>query len=180
VATLAASVALYLSLFMLTHHRKPICLSFMAFDLPLWSVVETAATLYDRGEQRFHLLLTEPTVQGFEGRQVSSEAPLELLPIVPTPRLLWLELSPYRVVMTMQGDGNFSYRHAWEPGVYGLSRYWLQHSQSANGEQLRLRNFTRSLTLTGKPLPHHLRLEYELWSDTLRLGHYVLNLEIHH
>jgi len=46
--------------------------------------------------------------------------------------------------------------------------------------QINLRNFTRSLTLTGKPIPEHLRLEYELWSDKLQLGRYVLDLEIHH
>jgi hypothetical protein len=45
---------------------------------------------------------------------------------------------------------------------------------------MRLRNFTRSLTLTGRPLPEHLRVEYELWSAKVQLGHYILNLEIHH
>jgi hypothetical protein len=155
---------------MLTHHRKPVCLSLMAFDLPLWSVVETAATLYDRGQDQFHLLLTEPAVQGWQEPAEASA--------IQTPRLLWLELSPYRVVMTMQGDGKASYRHLWQPGVYGLSRYCLQHQDLRGCEQIRLRNFTRSLLVTGKPLPNQLRIEYELWANTLRLGHYVLNLEI--
>ena len=46
--------------------------------------------------------------------------------------------------------------------------------------QLRLRNFTRNFQLTGYPLPEHLRLEYELWSQKVCLGRYVLNLEVHH
>lgn len=54
-------------------------------------------------------------------------------------------------------------------------------SESLQGnEQMRLRNFTRSLTLTGRPLPEHLRVEYELWSAKVQLGHYILNLEIDH
>ncbi|TAF52944.1 MAG: hypothetical protein EAZ60_22060 [Oscillatoriales cyanobacterium] len=119
---------------MLTHHRKPVSLSLVSTDLPLWSVVETAGTLYQKDRDRFHLLLHEPA----------------------------------------------SYRHCWERGMYGLSRYWLQGESLATPEQLRLRNFTRNLTLTGKPEPQHLRLEYELWSEKVQLGQYILNLEIHH
>jgi hypothetical protein len=82
--------------------------------------------------------------------------------------------------MTMQGNGKLSYRHLWERGIYGLSRYWL-HSDSLDAHgQVRLRNFTKSLTLEGHPLPEHLRLEYELWSEKVQLGSYILNLEIHH
>jgi hypothetical protein len=161
---------------MLTEHCRPVCLSWMALDLPLWSVIETTATLYDRGQQQFHLLLTEPQIQSVETTQLHEVA---TLPLVATPRLLWLELSPYRVVMTMQGNNQLSYRHFWEPGVYGLNRYWLQQELHSR-EQLRLRNYTRSLTLTGNPLPNHLRIEYELWSYKLQLGKYVLNLEIQH
>lgn len=147
----------------------------MALDLPLWSVIETTATLYDRGQQKFHLLLTEPRIQTAE----STSHEVATLPLIATPRLLWLELSPYRVVMTMQGNNQLSYRHFWENGVYGLNRYWLQEDLQ-NREQLRLRNYTRSLMLTGDPLPAHLRIEYELWSYQLQLGKYVLNLEIQH
>jgi len=46
--------------------------------------------------------------------------------------------------------------------------------------QLRLRNFTRNFQLMGYPLPESLRLEYELWSQKVCLGRYVLNLEVHH
>jgi hypothetical protein len=93
---------------------------------------------------------------------------------------LWLEISPYRVIMTMQGNGKSSYRHFWEQGVYGLSRYWLQDERVSSYDQLRLRNFTRSLELAANPLPEHLRVEYELWTNQLCLGRYVLNLEIQH
>ena len=159
---------------MLTHHRKPVSLSLISVDLPIRSLIETSATLYQKDRQRFHLLLSEPGLNDWE--------PLsEKLPATAAPsRLLWLEISPYRTIMTVQGNGKLSYRHLWENRMYGLSRYWLQN-ESLNGfSQMRLRNFTRSLTLTGSPLPDYLRLEYELWSDKLQFGRYVLDLEIHH
>lgn len=150
----------------------------MAFDIPVWSVIETAATLYQRDSDRFHMLLTEPLVRD---EQCPSITGIVCAP--ETPRLLWLEFTPSRVIMTMQGNGKFSYRHIWERGVYGVSRYWLQNEDLTQSEQMRLQNYTRSLDLKGasaSALPHHLRLEYELWSGRLRLGHYVLNLDIHH
>lgn len=157
---------------MLTHHRKTVCLSLISADLPIWSVVETAATLYQKDTERFHLLLTEPPLQN---RQSSEDSDA-----VATPRLLWLNISPYRVTMTKQGNGQVSYRHSWEQGVYGLSRYWLRNHSVEGNEPICLHNFTCRLTLTGRPLPEHLRLEYELWSEKLQLGRYILNLEIHH
>ncbi len=164
---------------MLTHKRKPIYLSIVSTDLPIWSVVETAATLYQKDRDRFHLLLNEPMIQE---KSADSDLHQEVatLPPASTSRLLWLEISPERVIMTMQGNGNFSYRHLWEKGMYGLSRYWLQNQSFRSSGQIRLRNFTRSLQLDSKPLPRHLQLEYELWSEKVQLGHYILNLEIHH
>jgi hypothetical protein len=154
---------------MLTQHRIPVCLSLLSFDLPVWSVVETDATLYQKDSDHFHLLLTEPlVVDELQNRdEAESSAP-------PTPRLLWLELSPYRVIMTMQGNGRFSYRHYWEQGVYGVSRYWLQAASSVRKDQFQLRNYTRSLALKGQGLPHHLRVEYELWSNKVQVGHYLM------
>ena len=152
---------------MLTYHRKPVCLSLISTDLPVWSVVETAGTLYQKDNEQFHLLLTEPPLKHREPSTART-----------TPRLLWLEISPYRVIMTMQGNGQLSYRHFWEQGVYGLSRYWLQSESWQSSEQMRLRNFTRSLTLSGRPLPEHLQVEYELWTQKVQLGRYILNLEI--
>lgn len=156
---------------MLTAHRKPVCLSMFSTDLPVWSVVETAATLYQKDRERFHLLLSEPPILERQPQEV---------PAVKANRLLWLEISPYRVVMTMQANGQVSYRHFWEQGIYGISRYCLQSESLLGSHQIRLRNFTRRLTLVGRPLPQHLRVEYELWSEKVQLGHYILNLEIDH
>ena len=160
---------------MLTQHRIQVCLSLLSFDLPVWSVVETDATLYQKDLNHFHLLLTEPLVMDGSQERCEAEASAP-----PTPRLLWLELSPYRVIMTMQGNGRFSYRHHWEQGVYGVSRYWLQAASSVRKDQFQLRNYTRSLALEGRGLPHHLRVEYELWSNKVQVGHYVMNVDIQH
>jgi len=162
---------------MLTHHRKPVFLSLVSTDFPIWSVVETAATLYQKDRDRFHLLLTEPAIEEQEPAYPVASASGST---AASPRLLWLEISPVRVIMTMQGNGKLSYRHLWERGIYGLSRYWLNNELSNGNGQIRLRNYTLSLTLEGRPLPEHLRLEYELWSEKVQLGHYILSLEIHH
>jgi hypothetical protein len=161
---------------MLTHHRRPVCLSLISTDLPLWSRIETAATLYQKDKDRFHILLSQAPFPNPDVQQELNR------PLAPGEKkgLLWLEVSPYRAIMTMQGNGKLGYRHFWERGVYGMSRYWLQSDISETQSSFRLRNFTRSLILEGKPLPERLRVEYELWSDRLRLGSYVLSLEIHH
>lgn len=173
-----------------TPPRKPVRLSIVSTDLPVWSDVQTIATLYQKDQEQFHLLLTEPRVSdrlevvrqnvsaSFESERVTDNP--QIVTPLPTPRLLWLEISPYRVTMTMQGDGKLSYRHQWERGVYGISRYWLQDHSLNQGSQLNLRNFTRRLCLEGQPLPERLQLEYELWADKTQLGCYVLSLEIQH
>lgn len=171
---------------MLTHHRKPVCLSLVSTDLPLWSMVETSATLYQKDRDRFHLLLTEPPIRDWEPllpEPSDGENPHE--PIPPTPRLLWLEMSPYRVIMTMQGNGKLSYRHLWERGIYGISRYWLNGETAHNYDQVRLRNYTLDLQVAytrqeNFQLPTQMRLEYELWADKVQLGRYVLQLNIGH
>ena len=170
---------------MLTHHRKPVCLSLISTDLPFWSVVETAGTLYQKDTDRFHLLLTAPPLITCE---ITSPDPPEDTLAAPrnkvyppsSPRVLWLEISPYRIIMTMQGNEQVSYRHFWEQGVYGVSRYWLPTESLQPNDPIRLRNFTNSLTLSGHKLPEHLRVEYELWAEQVQLGRYILNLEIKH
>ncbi|MDY6781431.1 MAG: hypothetical protein SW833_02565 [Cyanobacteriota bacterium] len=166
---------------MLTHHRRPVCLSIISLDLPIWFTVETAATLYQKDRDRFHLLLNQPPFPTSEF-DLLPEAALETDPRDANSNrgLLWLELSPYRAIMTMQGNGKLGYRHFWERGVYGITRYWLYSETNSTQGAFRLRNFTRSLVLEGRPLPHTLRVEYELWTDRLQLGSYVLSLEIHH
>ncbi len=159
---------------MLTHHRRPICLSLISTDLPICSTLETAATLYQRDRDRFHILLEAHPFPANLNREPENPLNSE------RKGLLWLELSPSRAIATMQGKGQLGYRHFWEQGVYGASRFWLQSDHQESQGSLRLRNFTRRLQLSGQPLPHNLRVEYELWSDKLRLGCYVLSLEIHH
>lgn len=85
----------------------------------------------------------------------------------PESRLLWLEISPYRLIMTMQSKGKFSYRHWLERGIYGMSRYWLQDC----GE-FKLRNFTREFVTDGNSLS----AEYELWANRVTMGKYKLEL----
>ncbi|MBW4558310.1 MAG: hypothetical protein KME59_20755 [Trichormus sp. ATA11-4-KO1] len=170
---------------MLTHHRKPVCLSLISTDLPFWSVVETAGTLYQKDTDRFHLLLTAPPLISCEvGSSLNSEDPVFQIKshayAPSSPRILWLEISPYRVIMTMQGNAQVSYRHFWEQGVYGISRYWLPTESLQPHNPIRLRNFTKSLSLNGHHLPEHLRVEYELWAEKVQLGSYILNLEIKH
>ncbi|WP_353932488.1 hypothetical protein WJM97_07850 [Okeanomitos corallinicola TIOX110] len=169
---------------MLTHHRKPVCLSMISTDLPVWSVVETSGTLYQKDTDRFHLLLTAPPLITCEiGSLLTSEDPppatKKPLDLPTSPRIVWLEISPYRIIMTMQGNTQVSYRHFWEQGVYGVSRYWLPNECLQPNKPIRLRNFTKSLHLIGKNIPENLRIEYELWSEKVQLGHYILNLEIH-
>jgi hypothetical protein len=170
---------------MLTHHRKPVCLSIISTDLPVWSVVETAGTLYQKHTDRFHLLLTAPPLISCEvGSLLSPEDPLpqtkKNVDTPTSPRILWLEISPYRVIMTMQGNTQVSYRHFWEKGVYGISRYWLPNESLQPQKPILLRNFTTSLDIVGKIILKNLRLEYELWSEKIQLGRYILNLEIDH
>jgi hypothetical protein len=168
---------------MMNHHHRSVYLFITSTDLPVWSELKTMATLYQKTPEQFHLLLTEPRINEFNGaigHQTAERTIAAPTTSTSTPRLLWLEISPSRLVMTMQGNGKFSYRHFWERGIYGLSRYWLQGNAVEPNHQLQLRNFTRHLRLDGCPLPRFLQLEYELWAGNLQLGCYVLQLEIDH
>ena len=158
---------------MITYPRKPISLSLNSSDLSLCTQVDTAATLYQKSPDCFHLLLTEPPLPEAEFGSANSVSTIS------QPRLLWLEISPYRLIMTMQSNGKFSYRHWLERGIYGMSRYWLQDEALGQGGQLRLRNFTRNLQIDGDPLPTHLSVEYELWANRVPMGRYQLDLQVH-
>lgn len=159
---------------MLIHYRRPVLLSVISTNLPVSSTIQTAATLSQKDEFRFHLLLKDTPLP----TSVSDIAPPAGL-MLPVSRLLWLELSPYRVIVTMQGSEQSGYRHFFETGVYGTTCYWLHDPISKNRGSLHLRNYTRNLQLISSPLPESLQLEYELWSGQVALGHYILNLEIH-
>jgi hypothetical protein len=164
---------------MLTHYRRPVQFSLSSFDMPMWSNIDTVATIYKRDAQRFHLLLTEPKVCEHSSL-TDSESEVATLPTSQKSRLIWLEMSPNRVTMTMQGNGSYSYRHLWERGIYGVSRYWLQGDGLGQSHQLQMRNFALKLDLEGAPLPNLLHIDYEIWSGETHLGRYMLHLEIQH
>ncbi|PSB05179.1 hypothetical protein [Merismopedia glauca] len=155
---------------MLRHLRRPVSLSVVGTDLPIWSQVATAAMIYQKDGQLFDLVLKEPSI---------SEATSDSALYKDTSfRLLWLEISPDRVIMTMQETQKLSYRHFWATGVYGISRYWLHDEPPKQPQGMQLRNYTRSLKLKGHPLPEQLSIDYELWAGQLQLGRYILNLDI--
>lgn len=156
---------------MLAHHRKFVCLSLTCVDLPLQSTIETAATLYRKDAERFHVLLKQPTFPDRAAKQTA-------LTPNDSDGLLWLELSTHRVIMTMQGRGKLGYRHFWEKNRHGMSRYWLHDDTLDRNGSLQLKNFTHRLHLSSRGLPNRLHLEYALYSGDLRLGEYILNLEI--
>jgi hypothetical protein len=157
---------------MLTHHRKPVCLSLISTDLPVWSVTETLMTIYQQDRDRFLLMLNTPPEANFP-------IPKNLLhQLQSRPRILWIEISPGKVIMTMQGNVELSYRHFWQQGVYGMTRYWLPNQARQSHKPISLCNYTRSLTLKGEPTPEYLRVDYELWAQKVHMGNYILTLEI--
>lgn len=158
--------------FMLTHYRCPVSVSFVATNLPLWSAFDTYATLYQKDRDCFHLLLKHPTFPRTGER-------LTAAPDAPNTGLLWLEFSSQRVLMTLQGRSQLGYRHHWANGVYGTSRYWLHGETDYLHSSIRLRNFTRRLVVSGYPLPDRIQIEYELWSGDLMLGCYIVHLDLH-
>jgi hypothetical protein len=152
---------------MLANRRTPVCLSFLSTDLPIWSTVETTGLISQKAADRFHLLLDRhglplSPVKELETNNKNCEGDKK-----PQKSLLWLEISPYRVIMTVQG-------------IYGISRYCLNGEPPEPSRSIRLQNFTRSLSLDCRPLPKSLRIEYELWSAKVQMGHYVLNLQINY
>jgi hypothetical protein len=161
---------------MLTYYSKPVCLSLRSVDLPLGTVIEAAATLYQRSQDQFHLVLMEPAVPELDSMALEAGV---VVRTQPAPRLLWLEVAPQRVVLTRQGNSKLSYRHTWEKGGIGSSRYWLRGQTLQNCEYLALRNHTWELQVQGRSLPQALRVEYELWSAEVSLGCYILSVEIH-
>lgn len=160
---------------MLTHHRS-VSLSFISTDLPIFNTLETVATLYERENRKFHLVLKEIDLCS-KGLTHNNFLPTDEK-ADKHKNLLWLEISPYRIIMTKQSKEGLNYRYFWEQGVYGINRYWLNESSLEENYQFRLRNFTRQLTVKGNSIPKSIRIDYELWSDRLNLGHYVLHLEL--
>jgi hypothetical protein len=155
---------------MLVNRYQTVYLSFISTDLPIWNVIEATASLYQKDQERFHLLLNQQNLPrsispGIENNQSEQG-------------LFWLDISPYRVIMTMQSNSRLSYRHFWERGVYGISRYCLNTTPDQPSQSIRLRNFTRYLKVENAPWLQNLRIEYEIWSEKLQLGSYILNLDL--
>ena len=155
---------------MLVNRYQTVHLSFVSTDLPIWQVIEAQASLYQKDQERFHLLLNQQNLP----HSVTSASEQEKS----EQGLFWLEISPYRVMMTMQSNGRLSYRHFWEQGIYGVSRYCLNTDPDQPSQSLRFRNFTRYLKVENNPFPRNVRIEYEMWSARVHLGSYILHLEI--
>ncbi|MBE9222890.1 hypothetical protein IQ215_09300 [Cyanobacterium stanieri LEGE 03274] len=161
---------------MLTQHR-PVSISYLSTNLNLLAQLTTIATIYQRQENTFHLVLKNVDFHGVERNRGNNQASNN--PSTHHKNLIWLEISPYRVIMTQQHQSQLNYRHFWEKGVYGVSRYWLNTKEEKfNNHKIYLRNYTRNLTMIGGKIPESLRIDYELWTNNLNLGHYILHLEI--
>ncbi len=156
---------------MQVNRYQTVSLSLISTDLPIWNVIEATASLYQKDQERFHLLLDQQKLPHSTSPFVNHQSKSDQ-------GLFWLEISPYRVVMTMQSRGKLSYRHFWERGVYGVSRYCLNTDSEQPSQSLRFRNFTRYLKLNSDPFPKNLRIEYEIWSAKVQLGSYILHLNI--
>jgi hypothetical protein len=164
---------------MLTQYRKTVSLSLTSIDLPVSSFVETAATLYQKDRNRFHLLLNAPPVNILKSENINDFEQDSTNSSNKTQQW-WLEMTAEQAIMTLQGNGQLSYRHFWQQEAYGRTRYWLPNESSQQNDPIRLHNFTRELTLTGDPFPEHLHIKYELWAGEVQLGSYILNLKIGH
>ena len=152
---------------MLVNRYQTVYLSLISTDLPVWDVIEAKASLYQKDRERFHLLLERQNLPCSALNNNSSKQ-----------GLFWLEISPYRVMMTMQSNSKLSYRHFWERGIYGVSRYCLNSSPDRPSKSFRLHNFTRYLMVENDPFLKNVRIEYEMWSRQVHLGSYVLNLDM--
>ena len=161
---------------MLTQHR-PISISYLSTNLNLLAHLKTVATLYQRNPDCFHLVLKD--VDFHDVSQSMGDNDQEIPTKSKVKNLIWLEISRHRVVMTQQHQTKLNYRHFWEKGVYGVSRYWLNsQDEQLKNQKIYLRNFTRNLTMIGGDIPESLRIDYELWTNKLNLGHYILHIEI--
>lgn len=170
---------------MLTNYHKPLCLSLISTEQPVLSVVETAVTVYQKDYDRLHLLLSvpsfnEPEVVNSLSPESTSRQEQDQGDVPTSSAQWWLEIAPERVIMTHQGHGQVNYRHFWQQGAYGRTRYWLANESSQHNEPIRLHNFTRSLIVKANPMPELVRVEYELLAGDVQMGSYILNIEIKH
>lgn len=160
---------------MLVNRYQTVYLSFIATDLPIWNVIEATASLYQTEPDKFYLLLNQQN-----SNSTQSAANLTSLEHQDKSEvgLFWLEITPNRIMLTMQSHNRLSYRHFWEKGTSGVSRYCLTEESDRSSTSLRFRNFTRYLKVEQDPFPSNIRIEYELWSKRIQLGSYILHLDI--
>ncbi|MGD1918997.1 MAG: hypothetical protein ACFCAD_08935 [Pleurocapsa sp.] len=146
---------------MLINRHQTVYLSFISTDFPVWNVIEATASLYQKDQERFHLLLNQQNLPQsvFPDNQEKFDR-----------GLFWLEITPYRVILTMQSNNRLSYRHFWEKGIYGVSRYCLSSDPDEPGKSIRFSNFTRYLKVEQDVYPKNVRIEYEMWSEKVQLG----------
>jgi len=157
---------------MLALHRS-VCLYLLSTDLGICSKINTSATLYPREQEVFHLFIEGvdfPTSR-LKEEKTSPQG---------QKGVIWLEISSSRMVMTMQGQGNYSYRHHWEKGRPSRSYFWFNTQDGQEKHSFRVANFTQRLLLQGNTLPKLVHLDYELGLKPVLLGKYSLSLEIYH
>jgi hypothetical protein len=154
------------------HTTVTVNLALISKDLPFGSEIKTKASMWQKDAERFHLLLNQQQLPQSIATQAEEKNDVLQWGI------FWLDISPYQVTMTMQSDGELSYRHFWERGIYGTSKYCLNTESNLPSQSLILRNFTRSLTVHSDLYPSLVRIEYEMWSAQLHLGSYILQLQI--
>ena len=154
---------------MLINRHQIVYLSFISTDLPVWNTIEAAASLYQKSAEKFHLLLNQQNLPQsiFSDDQEKFDR-----------GLFWLEITPYRVMLTMQSNNKLSYRHFWEKGIYGVSRYCFNGNLDEPSKSIRFSNFTRHLKVEQDVYPKNVRIEYEMWSEKVQLGSYILHLDL--
>ena len=155
---------------MLVNRSQTVSLSFISTDLPIRKTIIAEASMFQTDSESFHLSLNQ------------HDLPHSVIPAGNQPEsqqgMVWLNISPYRLVMTMQSNGQLSYRHFWERGIYGVSRYCLNTDLKQSSQSFFCRNFTRYFWVENNPYPKSVRIEYELWALELCLGSYLMHLEI--
>ena len=135
--------------------------SYLSTNLSLLAHLDTIATVYQRQKNTYHLVLADVDF-GIVNEFSREDNLFSASTTSKNKNLIWLEISPYRVIMTQQNQEGLNYRHFWEKGVYGISRYWLNNNTDNEIKQyaMQLRNFTRNLTVKGLSIPEAIRIEY--------------------
>ena len=155
---------------MLVNRQQTVCLSFISQQSSTWSQIESEASIFQKDYDCFHILL--------EQQKLPYSVCSELNGYRAPQGVFWFDISPYRVTMTMQSNNQLSYRHFWETGIYGTSKYCLNTEPNCTNQLIQLRNFTRHLKVEQSSVPKSVRIEYEVWSGQTIIGSYLMHLQI--